>query len=508
MMDYDKMYFTKTEMSQTVPASGNNNNILQYSTDAYADSFDLSLLPSDSEVPLSPQSELNAQSPQISLDYIPATIYHDVPMKVEKPWNENESIRSVPDVSNDHQQQQTSVLLQQLQKHYQLYPSPLPSPPQENCFNTTVYPPSPCPSIDHNLTSFTIKQEYHNLPPSPPDSNGAPSPYCEIKSEPDTDSETTLIDINSLLEKTLSDCEQDQKCTQQQGPQDHQLLREYLQDTSFQKKHNLKPLALESLIGGFGERGDIEPFISLALEDAKRDAQAICASLQISPDPKQWTTAQVHAWIRSTIEQFKLPPIEELEMKFPEDGAALSCLTQDEFHRRASEAGTTIHAQLEIWKLACSDNFSSLSGPSTSQGTSGWTAELGHSADISDDEDEDMEPPQLPSPGASSLPSTLNTKPSGRTGGSHIHLWQFLKELLASPQHHGTAIRWLDRSKGVFKIEDSVRVAKLWGRRKNRPAMNYDKLSRSIRQYYKKGIMKKTERSQRLVYQFCHPYNL
>ena len=42
----------------------------------------------------------------------------------------------------------------------------------------------------------------------------------------------------------------------------------------------------------------------------------------------------------------------------------------------------------------------------------------------------------------------------------------------------------------------------------NRPAMNYDKLSRSLRQYYKKGIMKKTERSQRLVYQFCHPYHV
>lgn len=91
---------------------------------------------------------------------------------------------------------------------------------------------------------------------------------------------------------------------------------------------------------------------------------------------------------------------------------------------------------------------------------------------------------------------------------SHIHLWQFLKELLAAPQANGTAIRWLDRTKGIFKIEDSVRVARLWGRRKNRPAMNYDKLSRSIRQYYKKGIMKKTERSQRLVYQFCHPYSL
>ena len=97
--------------------------------------------------------------------------------------------------------------------------------------------------------------------------------------------------------------------------------------------------------------------------------------------------------------------------------------------------------------------------------------------------------------------------PSGASpNGSHIHLWQFLKELLAQPAVHGSAIRWLDRQRGVFKIEDSVRVAKLWGKRKNRPAMNYDKLSRSIRQYYRKGIMKKTERSQRLVYQFCAPY--
>ena len=103
--------------------------------------------------------------------------------------------------------------------------------------------------------------------------------------------------------------------------------------------------------------------------------------------------------------------------------------------------------------------------------------------------------------------STSGSVPGARAA-NHIHLWQFLKELLAQPQLYGSAIRWLDRSGGVFKIEDSVKVARLWGKRKNRPAMNYDKLSRSIRQYYKKGIMRKTERSQRLVYQFCHPYSL
>ena len=73
---------------------------------------------------------------------------------------------------------------------------------------------------------------------------------------------------------------------------------------------------------------------------------------------------------------------------------------------------------------------------------------------------------------------------------------------------YGNCIRWLDRSKGIFKIEDSARVARLWGARKNRPAMNYDKLSRSIRQYCKKGIIKKTDNSKRLVYQFCPQYRV
>ncbi|NXC22598.1 SPDEF factor, partial [Corythaeola cristata] len=111
--------------------------------------------------------------------------------------------------------------------------------------------------------------------------------------------------------------------------------------------------------------------------------------------------------------------------------------------------------------------------------------------------------PSLPAAGGDA--SWADSEVDSSCAGQPIHLWQFLKELLLKPHNYGRFIRWLNKEKGIFKIEDSAQVARLWGIRKNRPAMNYDKLSRSIRQYYKKGIIRKPDISQRLVYQFVHP---
>ena len=44
-------------------------------------------------------------------------------------------------------------------------------------------------------------------------------------------------------------------------------------------------------------------------------------------------------------------------------------------------------------------------------------------------------------------------------------------------------------------------MARLWGIRKNRPAMNYDKLSRALRYYYDKNIMSKVH-GKRYAYRF------
>ncbi|RXM96116.1 ETS translocation variant 4 [Acipenser ruthenus] len=70
-----------------------------------------------------------------------------------------------------------------------------------------------------------------------------------------------------------------------------------------------------------------------------------------------------------------------------------------------------------------------------------------------------------------------------------LQLWQFLVALLDDPSN-AHFIAWTGRGM-EFKLIEPEEVARLWGMQKNRPAMNYDKLSRSLRYYYEKGIMQK-----------------
>jgi GA-binding protein transcription factor alpha len=63
-----------------------------------------------------------------------------------------------------------------------------------------------------------------------------------------------------------------------------------------------------------------------------------------------------------------------------------------------------------------------------------------------------------------------------------IQLWQFLLELLTEKEHR-EVIQWIG-TEGEFKLIDPEMVARLWGVRKNKPTMNYEKLSRALRYYY------------------------
>ncbi|XP_004376945.1 ETS domain-containing protein Elk-1 [Trichechus manatus latirostris] len=81
-----------------------------------------------------------------------------------------------------------------------------------------------------------------------------------------------------------------------------------------------------------------------------------------------------------------------------------------------------------------------------------------------------------------------------------VTLWQFLLQLLRE-QSNGHIISWTSRDGGEFKLVDAEEVARLWGLRKNKTNMNYDKLSRALRYYYDKNIIRKVS-GQKFVYKF------
>ncbi|XP_046401460.1 ETS-like protein pointed isoform X2 [Ischnura elegans] len=92
------------------------------------------------------------------------------------------------------------------------------------------------------------------------------------------------------------------------------------------------------------------------------------------------------------------------------------------------------------------------------------------------------------------------------TGSGPIQLWQFLLELLTDKSCQ-TFISWTGDG-WEFKLTDPDEVARRWGVRKNKPKMNYEKLSRGLRYYYDKNIIHKTA-GKRYVYRFvCDLQNL
>ncbi|XP_076373523.1 uncharacterized protein LOC143258447 isoform X2 [Tachypleus tridentatus] len=82
---------------------------------------------------------------------------------------------------------------------------------------------------------------------------------------------------------------------------------------------------------------------------------------------------------------------------------------------------------------------------------------------------------------------------------TNITLWQFLLELLLSNKYNHI-ITWTNND-GEFKLVNAEEVARMWGLRKNKLNMNYDKLSRALRYYYDKNIIKKVL-GQKFVYRF------
>ncbi|XP_073472105.1 SAM pointed domain-containing Ets transcription factor isoform X1 [Aquarana catesbeiana] len=222
------------------------------------------------------------------------------------------------------------------------------------------------------------------------------------------------------------------------------------------------------------EDHSLEQMQTMVVGEVLKDIETACKLLNISADPMEWSSGNVQKWILWTEHQYRLPQVGRSFQDLT--GRDLCAVNEDGFRDRSPLCGDVLYAHLDIWKSAA------------------WMKEKTGSSDM-----------RYCGGNASVGECWPDTEVDSSSSGQPIHLWQFLKELLLKPHSYGSSIRWLNKEKGIFKIEDSAQVARLWGIRKNRPAMNYDKLSRSIRQYYKKGIIRKPDVSQRLVYQFVQP---
>ncbi|VDP71974.1 unnamed protein product [Echinostoma caproni] len=83
-----------------------------------------------------------------------------------------------------------------------------------------------------------------------------------------------------------------------------------------------------------------------------------------------------------------------------------------------------------------------------------------------------------------------------------LELWQFILCKLETSKQ--SAFRWVNRSAGVFCITDTIAGAREWGRYRNNSRMDYEKMARAMRFYYKDSILRKSR--QQLHFQFAMSY--
>ena len=103
------------------------------------------------------------------------------------------------------------------------------------------------------------------------------------------------VQENLVLGKITNPLQREEELFKDGRKSDHQLLREVLRDTSFQRKYNLRPVDLGSVGTGFVEdmepgecvadltREQIEPVLSLAIQQLQKDFDNTCVALGIHP---------------------------------------------------------------------------------------------------------------------------------------------------------------------------------------------------------------------------------
>lgn len=202
--------------------------------------------------------------------------------------------------------------------------------------------------------------------------------------------------------------------------------------------------------------------------------------LKIPANPEEWSVFHVRHWIQWAVRQFSLPKLQLSDWSIT--GADLFAMDIHDFSKIVpNDPGDIFWTHFELLR------------------------KMKVVAVIKEDK---HKPPSEKLMKPKNKVSHNNTRyvyldgTSHRAGGGNsgqIQLWQFLLELLTTRQYK-TVIFWLG-VEGEFKLNQPEKVAKLWGERKNKPTMNYEKLSRALRYYYEGDMISKVH-GKRFVYKF------
>ncbi|NXF10927.1 GABPA protein, partial [Smithornis capensis] len=223
-----------------------------------------------------------------------------------------------------------------------------------------------------------------------------------------------------------------------------------------------------------------------ALEGYRKEQER----LGIPYDPVQWSTDQVLHWVVWVMKEFSMTDIDLGTLSIP--GRELCSLSQEDFFQRVPR-GEILWSHLELLRkctagLAVTGLAVQIIPASVQPATPTTIKVINSSAKAA----KVQRAPRISGEDRSS--------PGNRTGNNgQIQLWQFLLELLTDKDARD-CISWVG-DEGEFKLNQPELVAQKWGQRKNKPTMNYEKLSRALRYYYDGDMICKVQ-GKRFVYKF------
>ncbi|XP_017092839.2 DNA-binding protein Ets97D [Drosophila bipectinata] len=249
----------------------------------------------------------------------------------------------------------------------------------------------------------------------------------------------------------------------------------------------------------FMESGkDVKPVLNWVLDSKFKREQA---RLKIPEAAIEWTQAHVTHWLEWAVKQFELRGINMSDWKI--NGQELCAMTHEEFTKKLPrDPGNVFWTHLQLLKEC---NFVSVVHKQVEEQRKPKQPKLGDAASLEQrimrkslqkaGEGNVITPTKsAPSPGS---PTNYTSIGSGNNG--QVQLWQFLLEILTDCEHTDI-IEWVG-TEGEFKLTDPDLVARLWGEKKNKPAMNYEKLSRALRYYYDGDMISKVS-GKRFAYKF------